>query len=136
MPTRSVPTKSDAWPRPVPSRKAALAVPSQDLVLGGYYLTLSRKGAKGEGKVFADFESVLLAYHSGDVETHTPVRVRYTGRYVNLDTQRTSESAHLVVVGQHDHRGDRRRRGSDLHGVEGERGGQRLARLAPQCGKP
>jgi DNA-directed RNA polymerase subunit beta' len=70
-----------------PAHGRPLAVPSQDLVLGGYYLTLSRKGAKGEGKVFADFESVLLAYHSGDVETHTPVRVRYTGRYVNLDTQ-------------------------------------------------
>ncbi len=70
-----------------PAHGRPLAVPSQDLVLGGYYLTLSRKGAKGEGKTFADFESVLLALHENVVETHSPIRVRYTGEYINLSTQ-------------------------------------------------
>jgi DNA-directed RNA polymerase subunit beta' len=75
-----------------PAHGRPLAVPSQDLVLGGYYLTISRPGAKGEGRVFADFESVLLAYQQGDVETHTPIRVRYSGEYINLETQYDSQN--------------------------------------------
>src|SRR6187431_1091254 len=70
-----------------PAHGRPLAVPSQDLVLGGYYLTMAKKGAKGEGKTFPDFDSVLLAYHEGVVETHTIIRVRYTGLYANLETQ-------------------------------------------------
>src|SRR5918995_1422975 len=45
-----------------PAHGRPLAVPSQDLVLGGYYLTMAKKGAKGEGRVFSDFDEVLLAY--------------------------------------------------------------------------
>jgi DNA-directed RNA polymerase subunit beta' len=70
-----------------PAHGRPLAVPSQDLVLGGYYLTMSKKGAKGEGKSFLDFDSVLLALHEGVVETHTIIRVRYSGLYANLETQ-------------------------------------------------
>src|SRR6188768_1438015 len=70
-----------------PANGQPLAVPSQDLVLGGYYLTLGKVGAKGEGRTFPDFDSVLLAYHEGVVETHTVVRVRFNGQYVNLETQ-------------------------------------------------
>ncbi len=70
-----------------PAHGRPLAVPSQDLVLGGYYLTMSKKGAKGEGKSFVDFDSVLLALHEGVVETHTIIRVRYSGLYANLETQ-------------------------------------------------
>ncbi|MEO7975127.1 MAG: DNA-directed RNA polymerase subunit beta' [Thermoanaerobaculia bacterium] len=70
-----------------PAHGRPLAVPSQDLVLGGYYLTMSKKGAKGEGKAFVDFDSVLLALHEGIVETHTNIRVRYSGLYANLETQ-------------------------------------------------
>src|SRR5688500_12919322 len=70
-----------------PAHGRPLAVPTQDLVLGGYYLTMSKPGAKGEGRVFADFDSVLLAYAEGLVETHTPIRVRYTGDFINLETQ-------------------------------------------------
>jgi DNA-directed RNA polymerase subunit beta' len=70
-----------------PAHGRPLAVPSQDLVLGGYYLTMIKKGAKGEGGVFPDFDSVLLAYQEGAVETHTQVRVRYSGEYINLETQ-------------------------------------------------
>jgi DNA-directed RNA polymerase subunit beta' len=70
-----------------PAHGRPLAVPSQDLVLGGYYLTMIKKGAKGEGGVYPDFDSVLLAYQEGAVETHTQVRVRYSGEYINLETQ-------------------------------------------------
>jgi len=70
-----------------PANGRPLAVPSQDLVLGGYYLTMPRTGAKGEGKVFPDFETVELALHEGVVETQTPIRVRYSGAYIGLDGQ-------------------------------------------------
>jgi DNA-directed RNA polymerase subunit beta' len=70
-----------------PAHGRPLAVPSQDLVLGGYYLTMAKKGAKGENKTFPDFDSVLLAYHEGAVETHSVIRVRFSGEYVNLETQ-------------------------------------------------
>ncbi|HYX25422.1 MAG TPA: DNA-directed RNA polymerase subunit beta' [Thermoanaerobaculia bacterium] len=70
-----------------PAHGRPLAVPTQDLVLGGYYLTLGKAGAKGEGRVFPDFDSVLLALEGGEVETLSPVKVRYTGPYINLDTQ-------------------------------------------------
>jgi DNA-directed RNA polymerase subunit beta' len=70
-----------------PANGRPLAVPSQDMVLGGYYLTMPRVGAVGEGKVFASADEVLLALHAGLVETQTPIRLRHTGSYINLDTQ-------------------------------------------------
>jgi DNA-directed RNA polymerase subunit beta' len=70
-----------------PAHGRPLAVPSQDMVLGGYYLTLPKVGAKGEGRVFADEDTVLLALQEGLVETQTPIRLRLSGPYINLATQ-------------------------------------------------
>ena len=70
-----------------PASGRPLAVPSQDLVLGIYYLTKSRSNTKGEGRIFSDFDEVILAYEQGDVVTHTPIRVRYSGKYIDLTTQ-------------------------------------------------
>ncbi|MGB5513777.1 MAG: DNA-directed RNA polymerase subunit beta', partial [Thermoanaerobaculia bacterium] len=70
-----------------PASGRPLAVPSQDMVLGAYYLTMRREGAKGEGRTFHDFDSVLLALHEGIVETQAQIRVRYTGSFINLETQ-------------------------------------------------
>ncbi|MGB3565394.1 MAG: DNA-directed RNA polymerase subunit beta', partial [Thermoanaerobaculia bacterium] len=70
-----------------PAHGRPLAVPSQDMVLGGYYLTMGKPGAKGEGRLFHDTDSVLLALHEGLVETQTRIRVRHTGGYINLETQ-------------------------------------------------
>jgi DNA-directed RNA polymerase subunit beta' len=70
-----------------PAHGRPLSVPSQDLVLGGYYLTLAKVGAKGEGRTFPDFDSVLLALESGEVETLSPIRVRYSGPIINLEQQ-------------------------------------------------
>jgi DNA-directed RNA polymerase subunit beta' len=70
-----------------PASGRPLAVPSQDLVLGIYYLTKSRSNTKGEGRIFADFDEVVLAYEQGEVTTHTPIRVRYSGKYIDLTTQ-------------------------------------------------
>ncbi len=70
-----------------PAHGRPLAVPSQDLVLGGYYLTLPKAGAKGEGRIFPDADSVLLALEAGEVETLSRIRMRYSGPYINLETQ-------------------------------------------------
>ncbi|MDA8020682.1 MAG: DNA-directed RNA polymerase subunit beta' [Thermoanaerobaculia bacterium] len=70
-----------------PANGKPLAVPSQDLVLGGYYLTTEKPGAKGEGRTFPDFDSVILALQAQEVETQTRIRVRYTGRFIDLTKQ-------------------------------------------------
>jgi DNA-directed RNA polymerase subunit beta' len=69
-----------------PANGAPLAIPTQDIVLGVYYLTKEKRGTKGEGRSFAHPEEVLLAIEAGEVETLTPVRLRYTGRVIDLTT--------------------------------------------------
>jgi len=54
--------------------------PTQDLVLGLYYLTAYVPGEKGEGKVFRDYNEMLMAYEERDVELHSKVKVRMTDR--------------------------------------------------------
>ena len=56
-----------------------IATPTQDMVLGAYYLTIDKPGAKGEGKVFASFDEAQLAYHHGEVTLHTRVKIRTPG---------------------------------------------------------
>src|SRR5258707_1390741 len=62
-----------------PAHGLPLAVPSQDMVLGIYYLTKNKPGAKGEGRVFGATDEVVLALEAGEVELLTPIRLRYTG---------------------------------------------------------
>jgi DNA-directed RNA polymerase subunit beta' len=69
-----------------PANGQPLAVPTQDIVLGVYYLTKEKRGGKGEGRAFANSEDVLLALEAGEVETLTPIRFRYTGRVIDLTT--------------------------------------------------
>jgi len=69
-----------------PANGQPLAVPTQDIVLGVYYLTKEKRGTKGEGRAFANSEEVLLALEAGEVETLTPIRLRYTGRVIDLTT--------------------------------------------------
>ena len=61
-----------------PSDGRPVAVPSQDMVLGSYYLTMERDGEKGEGKVFRDISEALMAYQEGDVTLHAKIKVRIT----------------------------------------------------------
>ena len=67
-----------------PAHGAPIAVPTQDMVLGLYYLTKARPGAKGEGRMFASTEDVLIALEMGEVETLTPIKLRYTGKVIDL----------------------------------------------------
>jgi DNA-directed RNA polymerase subunit beta' len=67
-----------------PAHGGPIAVPTQDMVLGCYYLTKARPGAKGEGRTFASSDDVLIALEMGEVETLTPIKLRYTGRVIDL----------------------------------------------------
>ncbi len=59
-----------------------VTVPTQDMVLGSYYLTIDHAGEPGEGKIFADVNEALMAYNDGIVGIHAPIKVRIT-REVN-----------------------------------------------------
>ena len=67
-----------------PANGQPLAVPTQDMVLGCYYLTKSKHGARGEGRAFGSPEEVFLALEAGEVETLTPIRLRLSGEVVDL----------------------------------------------------
>ncbi len=68
-----------------PANGQPLAVPTQDVVLGIYYLTKDLRGNRGEGRPFASVDDVLLALETGEVETLTRIRLRYTGRVIDLE---------------------------------------------------
>ena len=56
----------------------AVAVPSQDMILGSYYLTMDKAGEPGEGKVFRDFDEAMMAYDNGVLGLHAPIKIRKT----------------------------------------------------------
>lgn len=61
-----------------PSDGGPVAVPSQDMVLGIYYLTQERPGARGEGMVFHNVNEAILAYENGAVTLHSRIKARVT----------------------------------------------------------
>jgi len=62
-----------------PSDGHPVAVPTQDMILGSYYLTLDKDGEKGEGKVFKDVDEAMMAYSTGYITLHSKIKVRRTG---------------------------------------------------------
>lgn len=67
-----------------PSHGRPLTIPSQDMVLGCYYLTLDKKGRKGEGRMFATPEEVLLALEDKEVNLQARIKLRFKGPFMNL----------------------------------------------------
>ncbi len=63
-----------------PSDGGPVAVPTQDMVLGVYYLTQERAGSKGEGKAFKSVNEAVLAYENGVVTLHSRIKVRLQKR--------------------------------------------------------
>ena len=61
-----------------PSDGKPVTVPTQDMVLGSYYLTLDIEGAKGEGNVYRDVDEAAVAYEMGDLDLHAKIKVRIT----------------------------------------------------------
>ena len=69
-----------------PASGQPITVPTQDMVLGIYYLTKAKVNAIGEGRVFANIEEVLMALEAKQIETLTPIRLRYTGPVLDMTT--------------------------------------------------
>ena len=61
-----------------PSDGGPVTVPSQDMVLGTYYLTLEKDGEKGEGSIYKDENEAILAYYNNNISLHAKIKVRRT----------------------------------------------------------
>src|SRR5881396_772412 len=87
-----------------PASGQPIAVPSQDMVLGVYYLTRPKPGAKGEGRTFGSIDEVLMAWDAGEVETQTAIRLRYSGPLVDMTTAYDEQAiVHAEVVDAKNH---------------------------------
>ena len=88
-----------------PAHGGPVTVPTQDMVLGCYYLTKHRPGTKGEGRTFASTDDVLIALEMGEVETLTPIKLRYTGKVIDLtkafDSQNIMHTEPIEFVKQY-----------------------------------
>ncbi|MHB1128137.1 MAG: DNA-directed RNA polymerase subunit beta' [Bacillota bacterium] len=65
-----------------------VASPTQDMVLGTYYLTVTRAGAKGEGKHFSNYDEAQLAYYNKVVDLHAMIKVRLNGELLETSVGR------------------------------------------------
>lgn len=65
-----------------------VATPTQDMVLGTYYLTVEKDGAKGEGMIFKDYTEAMLAYEFDEVSLHAKVTVRVNGHMLHTTVGR------------------------------------------------
>ncbi len=61
-----------------PSDGKPVCVPTQDMILGAYYLTIDKDGANGEGRSFFSPEEAVMAYETGDIDLHAKINVRFT----------------------------------------------------------
>ncbi len=64
-----------------PSDGKPVTVPTQDMVLGSYYLTLDKDGELGEGKIFRDTDEAIMAYETNSVGLHAKIKVRRSGEW-------------------------------------------------------
>jgi len=71
-----------------PGHGDPIIVPSQDIVLGLYYMTRSRPFTKGEGRIFSGPEEVRVAYDAGELDLHAAIKVRMEGKLVDTTTGR------------------------------------------------
>ncbi|MEN2993207.1 MAG: DNA-directed RNA polymerase subunit beta' [Bacteroidia bacterium] len=84
-----------------PANGAPIAVPSQDMVLGLYYITKLRRGAKGEGLSFSDLADVLQAYHAGKIDLHAIITVRLPADKDVWVLGDEPEDRHIQLVGRY-----------------------------------
>ena len=78
-----------------PAHGFPIAIPSQDMVLGIYYITRHKKGAKGEGMRFSSTNEALSAYWAGEVDIHAKVKIRVDGKIYDTTVGRALFSSLL-----------------------------------------
>ena len=72
----------------LPASGKAIATPSQDMVLGVYYISLEKNGVKGSNKLFANVDEIKIALESGSLDIHAKVRTRVDGRIIHTTAGR------------------------------------------------
>ncbi|MEK4302560.1 MULTISPECIES: DNA-directed RNA polymerase subunit beta' [Oceanobacillus] len=77
-----------------------VVTPSQDMVLGNYYLTLEREGAVGEGSYFKDTNEALIAYQTGYAHLHTRIAVQASSLNNKTFTEKQNSQLLLTTVGK------------------------------------
>ena len=77
-----------------------IVTPSQDMVLGNYYLTTEKAGEKGEGTVFADVNEVLMAYYNKTVTLHTRIAIRGSSLHNKTFTEEQNNMYLVTTVGK------------------------------------
>ncbi|MBK9709042.1 MAG: DNA-directed RNA polymerase subunit beta' [Acidobacteria bacterium] len=81
-----------------PASGQPIAVPTQDIVLGCYYMTRAFDGAKGEGRSFANLNDVLIALDAKELTTQTKIRLRYDGKLIDLENERDNQDIIKATV--------------------------------------
>ncbi len=81
-----------------PASGQPITVPSQDIVLGCYYLTLGRDEMKGDNKAFNSIDDVLLALDAGVIETQTKIRLRWKGDLIDLTLEHHNQDVMRATV--------------------------------------
>ncbi|ATP42222.1 DNA-directed RNA polymerase subunit beta' [Solibacillus sp. R5-41] len=77
-----------------------VVTPSQDMVLGNYYLTLEREGSVGEGSIFNDANEVLIAYQNGHVHLHSRIAIKASSLNNPTFTEEQNKMFLLSTVGK------------------------------------
>ena len=70
-----------------------IVTPTQDMIMGSFYLTKIKEGAKGEGKIFKSFNEALMAYQSGDIAIQAKVTIRVQGEFEGRKISKRIESS-------------------------------------------
>jgi DNA-directed RNA polymerase subunit beta' len=81
-----------------PASGQPIAVPSQDIVLGCYYLTRARDGLRGENKAFNSVDDVLLALDAKIVETQSKIKLRWNGDLIDLNTEHSPQDVMRATI--------------------------------------
>jgi DNA-directed RNA polymerase subunit beta' len=81
-----------------PANGQPIAVPTQDIVLGCYYLTKDNKEDKFAGRKFAAADEVLIALDGADVHTQTPIKLMFSGDMIDLDQERDDQDVLRATV--------------------------------------
>lgn len=68
-----------------PAHGGPIAIPTQDIVLGLYYLTQRKPTTRGAGKIYGCMEEVLMALQAGEVDTFSPIKLRLSGELIDLE---------------------------------------------------
>jgi DNA-directed RNA polymerase subunit beta' len=97
-----------------------VATPTQDMVLGAYYLTLSKDGAKGEGKSFASYEEARMAYENDIISLHAKIKVLLDGEIIETTVGRLIFNLEVPIP-------------KELGFINEEVGKKRLAQIVADC---